>query len=337
MNIKRTLQTLLILALLLSACSADNGLSIAHQEKNTKLPTMKIRLPVGYIPSVQFTPFYVAIEKGFFLEEGIDIDFDYSFETDAVTLVGHQNLPFAVVSGEQVLLARAQGLPVVYVMTYYKDYPVVIVSKKDSGINSVKDLIGKNLGIPVLSGASYIGLRALLDSAGVDEKQVTLDVIGYNQVEALALDREKAAVCYINNEPIQMREKGYDINVISVADSVLLASNGIITNEKTINENPDLVRRMVRATQRGMRSTLENPKEAYEISKKYIENLDKATPQQEKIQKEILRATLDLWKSDPIGKSNPQAWENMHDLLLKMGLLTKKLDVNKAYTNDFIK
>jgi NitT/TauT family transport system substrate-binding protein len=294
----------------------------------------QVRLPMGYIPNIQFAPLYVAMDKGYYREAGLEIVPDYSFETDGVALVGAGELPFAVVSGEQVLLARAQELPVVYVMAWYRDYPVAVVSKTEQGITTPADLKGKKIGLPGLYGASYVGLRALLNSAGLEEKDVTLDSIGFNQVEALAADQEQAAVVYIANEPVQLESMGYSLDTIKVADHVQLASNGIITNEKTIAGNPALVRAFVQATLKGIRDTIADPDEAYEISKKYVDTLASTD---ETLQKKILAASIALWQADPPGVSDPQAWENMQTVLMDMGSYAAPLDLSKAFSNDFVK
>mgnify|MGYP002347436961 CR=1 FL=1 len=322
----RLVRFLLIAALILSlaACAAPPAPAAS--------PLTAVRLPVGYIPNVQFAPLYVAIEKGYYREAGIDLNLDYSFETDAVALTGANQLPFAVVSGEQVLLGRAQGLPLVYVMNWYQNFPVGVSAKADSGILQPADLKGKRIGTPVLYGASYIGLRALLEAGGLKESDITLDTIGYNQVEALSVDQEQAVVVYAANEPVQLQAKGIAVNTLRVSDYLPMVGNGLITNETTLRENPDLVRRMVAATLRGLADARANPDEAYQISMKYVENL-KA---EDAVQRQVLEASIELWGDERLGDSDPQAWENMHDLLVRMGLLQKALDWQAAFSNDYL-
>lgn len=303
----------------------------------TPVPTQaleKVSVPVGYIPNIQFAPLYVAMEKGYYRDAGLDVSLDYSFETDAMALVGADKLKFGFVSGEQVLLARAQQLPVVYTMAWYEKYPVGIAAMASSGISEPADLKGKHIGTPVLFGASYVGLRALLEAGGLNEQDVTIEVIGFNQVEALATGQVDAVVVYVANEPVQLRSKGYDINVMKVADHLQLVSNGLITNEDTIKNDPELVRRMSSATEKGVQYTAAHPDEAYEISKKYVENLSQADPV---AQKAVLAESIALWQITRPGYSEPSGWENMQKVLLDMGLISAPLDLNSAYTNEFIK
>jgi NitT/TauT family transport system substrate-binding protein len=313
------------MALALSGCS--------NNPTSAPAALTKIRLPMGYIPNIQFAPLYVAIEKGYFQEAGIEIEFDYKFETDGVALVGAGDLPFAVVSGEQVLLARAQGLPVTYVAAWYQEYPVSVVAKSELGVLIPQDLKGKKVGLPGLFGANYVGLRALLFEAKMSENDVTLDAIGFNQVELLATGEQDIVVGYTANEPIQLRARGIPITEIRVADYVQLASNGILANEKIISENPDLVRRFVGAFLKGLADTIANHEEAFQLSESHIPNFAELDAE---VQKQVLETSIEQWQAERLGYSDPQAWENMQNILLEMGLITDELDLSKAFTNEFL-
>jgi NitT/TauT family transport system substrate-binding protein len=337
---------LAFLMLLSSACGAVSGYPspqgnptspiqgiYPEPSATSMLPLVHIRLPLGYIPNVQFAPLYVAVEKGYFSQVGIEVEFDYSFETDAVALVGANELQFAVVSGEQVLLARAQGLPMVYVLAWYQDYPVSVVSKTGQGILKPADLQGKKIGLPGTYGASYIGLRALLGIANLKESDVFLDSINYTQVEALVAGRDQAVVVYTTNEPVRLRAMGYPIDEIQVRDYAHMVSNGLITNETTIVQTPGLVRRMNQAILKGIADTIANPDEAYQTCLKYVEGLSQTD---QAIQKEVLTTSIQFWMADRLGYSDPAAWQNTQQVLLDMGLLTEPEDLNQVFSNDFI-
>lgn len=290
-----------------------------------------LRLPMGYIPSVQYASFYVADAKGYFAEEGLALEYDYLFETNGVQLVGSGELPFAVVSGEQVLLARAQSLPVRYVMAWFQEFPVAVIAKTETGISAPADLVGKTVGVPALEGASYIGLLAMLDGAGVDVEDLTLQNVGFNQVAALEAGQVDAVVVYANNEPIRLAAQGMRLNTIKVSDYASLAANGILTNEATLAEDPELVRGFLRALMRGLEDALADPEGTYAIVKQYVEGLtDDALEQQ------VLAATMEMWRAERLGFSRPEAWETMQATMLASGLLAAPQDLALTYTNDFL-
>ncbi len=315
---------LLVLGLTLMACSSSG---VQNEAAN------KIRLPMGYIPNIQYAPFYVAIEKGYFKDAGIQIEFDYSFETDGVSLVGAGELPFAVVSGEQVLLARSQGVPVTYVTAWYQKFPVSVIAATTLNIKEPADLRGQTIGVPGLFGANYIGVQALLFSAGLKPSDVTFETIGFNQVAAFASGQNDVVVVYTANEPIQLRAQGFDLTELRVADYAQLASNGLLASEKVIADDPKLVRAFVGAFIKGLEDTIAHPDEAMTISAKYIPDFESLDAN---VQKQVLATSIEMWKAERLGYSDPQAWENMQNVLFDMGLIKEKMDLSKAFTNEFI-
>ena len=318
---------IMLIVLLTGACSGTG----TGDDPITELT--HIRLPMGYIPNVQYAPFYAAVEQGFFEENGIELEFDYSYETDGVALVGANELYFSVVSGEQVPIARAEGLPIVYVMAWYEKYPIVVISKTEQNIKDPLDLVGKRVALPGPFGANYVGLRALLGEVGLQESDIIMESVGFTQVEVLAADTSEVIVGYSANEPVQLNAQGYDLDVILVSDYLSLVSNGIITNEITLAEDPELIERFISAALKGIQFAVENPDEAFQFCFKYVEGLEGAD---QDVQFEVMKASLELYQTDPYGYSQPEAWENMQQVLLQTGLMKKEIDLEDAYTNEFI-
>ncbi|MBK8988072.1 MAG: ABC transporter substrate-binding protein [Chloroflexi bacterium] len=314
---------ILLLTTMLAGCAGGGG------GEETAVLT-QIRLPMGFIPDPQYAPLYVATNKGYYAEEGLEIEFDYSFETDGIALVGANQLPLAIVSGEQVILARAQGLPVVYVTEWFQQYPIAIVSKAAANIVTPQDLVGRRVGLPGFWGASYVGYVGLLAANGLAQTDVNASDIGFNQLESLLADQSEAVVVYINNEPVQLAARGEAVNVIEVADYIDLVANGIITNETTLANNRHLVDGFVRATLRGLADTLADPEAAFAISKQYVEGLEDG-------RYPVLIASMDLWRAETLGLTNAASWQRTQDILLEMGFLDAPLDnLAAAYTNDVV-
>jgi NitT/TauT family transport system substrate-binding protein len=118
-----------------------------------------------------------------------------------------------------------------------------------------------------------------------------------------------------------------------VADYVHLASNGLITNEKTIRERPELVRALVAAILKGVEDAIAQPEAAFENAHDYVEGLAEAD---QDVQKAVLEASVGFWVAEHLGHSDGDAWTNMQEILLEMGLLDAPLDLQSAYTNEFI-
>ena len=347
----------LILILLLSACgntaptnsvapqpSAAPAQATAAPQATaaTSQQLREITVAMPYIPNVQFAQYYMADKGGYYAAEGLKITFDYNFETDVVQRVAQGTVQFGMASGDSVLLARANGLPVRMVATINQRFPTVLFSKVEQNITTPADLKGKSVGIPGHFGASYIGLLALLYANKMQESDLNVQDIGFAQVPALTEGKVQVASGYGNNEPIQLEQQGIKVNLIKVADFYPLASDGIIAGESLINEQPELVRGFVRATLKGMQAVLANPEAGYTTVLEYIPELQTADPKTQELQRKVLQETLPYWQSEQttkegLGFSDIKSWQATYTFMRDSKLLKSEVDFAKAFTNDFRK
>lgn len=326
---------LALLSLMVAGCQPVSA-PVGGSSQDDPEGLTPVSIGVGYIPSVQFATFYVAMEKGFFAEEGIEATLEYGFENDYLKLVGVGERQFMIGSGDQVIIGRAQELPVRYVMNWYTRYPVVLFAKEAAGIAEPADLAGKRIGIPGPFGATYVAYRGLLEAAGLTEEDVQTESIGFTQVSAVSEGTVDAAVDYAVSGPVVLKQAGEAITIIDLDQYVTMPSNGLVTNEATIENEPELVAALVRAALRGVEYTLANPDEAFEISLQYV---PEAGGENEAINRAIFDATLEYWQfeegSTP-GATDIAVWQEAAEFMERIGMVESAPPVEELFTNDFL-
>lgn len=340
----RTRLSFIIIGLIIAAIVAG-VFALSGDDTDTKNDTVvndegqelqNITLYLTFQPDIQFTPIYAAIENGYFADEGLNVTLEYIFESAIVDGLAINQMQFGVIGGEQVLIARQSEKTLVYVMEWYHRFPVGIVVPADSDITEPLDLSGKHVSLPAAEGVSYMGWRALLSSVGLSEEDVQTSVIGFAAKEQMCTENVDAAVVYIANEPLQIANDCYEVRVIEISDYTNLVANGLVTNEQTIKDNPELVFKMTRAFQRGIEFTINNPDDAFDIGLTRLPELAEA---QYDVQREVLERSIELWVSEEPGRTSIERWQTTEEVLIDAELVREAFSaegLKAAYSNGFL-
>jgi NitT/TauT family transport system substrate-binding protein len=307
----------------------------------------KVTIALGYLPDVQFAPFYLALNNGYYRDEGLDVTLQNGIATDLIRQLGNgtNGVNFAVVSGDELIPARLQGIPVNYVMTWYRQYPVAAVSIQGKGptLKSPADLKGKRVGVPGPFGSTYTGLLALLKAGNLSLSDIQMESINFTQVASLSTGKVDVAMVYAANEPTQLKSQGFQVTTLNVADYANLASNGLATNDQTLKQNPNLVGKVLMATLKGIQDTINNPDAAFQSTLKQV---PEAGGKNQALQLQILKETVKLMQTGdprsakptniPLGYTDQATWQTTQDFLFDAKIITTKGDVTQMFTNQFI-
>lgn len=317
---------LLLAGPLLAACGGDDD--------SGNLTDATIGL--SFVPNIQFAPYYIADAKGFYEEEGLNVSFNHhNVGTDlfAALVAGQETMMMS--GGDEVLQARGKDVPLVYVAEIFTEYPVGLIVPDDSDIQTVADLRGKKVGIPGAYGANYIGLLALLESAGLSEDDITVESVGFTQASALLAGHVDAVMGYINNEPLQIAKAGMPVRTFPVSDVQPLVSNGLVALEETLAEDEETVRAIIAATLRGVQYAIDHPDEAVEIARDYVPTLNSDALVADA--RATLDATLPMWAATGApGASEPASWDAMVAFFIEHGFVADTVDVSTVFSNDYL-
>ncbi len=308
---------------------------ISFSQQNHKLggaakAVQNVSIGLGYIPDIQFAPFYVAKSKGYYSAAGLNVTLQHGIVNDLLGSLALGHNTFAFTSGDELLVARSKNLPLIDVSTIFQKYPVSLIVPANSSICTLADLKGHTIGEPGPFGATYIGLLALLYHAHLSLSDVHAQPIGFTQVAALLGHKVDGVMGYSNNEPLQLSKHGFPVRTFDVSNYQPLISNGIITTENTWHNQPQLVRSFVQATIQGLQEVIANPTEAVQISKSYVPGMNTTTAMT------VLQATIPIWKGsgqNPLGYNDSATWQSMQQFLVAQKIIPSAQDLSQAYTN----
>lgn len=343
--------SLMVGAAALAGCTASStpdSASASGAEKEVVGETVDIgsggeSVVVGltYVPNVQFAPVYVAASDEIFRASGIGASIRHHGADEGLfsaLIAGDEDV--TVATGDEVLQARAAGLDLVSIGSYYNKYPVVVVSQKDSGIASIDDLRGKKVGLPGEYGSNWFGLLAALDNAGMTLDDIEVVSIGFTQAASLASNQVDAIVGFSNSEVVQLEQLEVPINVIPLAgnEEVPLVSASIVTTREWADANPKLAAAVVGAITSGTDRVIQNPQHALEITENWDPGL--TNPEARANATAMLNATIKLWEGVD-GKAsayqNLELWEKMGPFLAKaLDIDLQQMGVPDAATNEFV-
>lgn len=321
----------LLLALLVSACgSTSSGTSNGTSGSSTTPKDVSIGL--GYIPDIQFAPFYVAQSKGYYKAAGLNVTLNHGIVPDLIgSMVAGKNT-FVFAGGDELLAARDKKVSAIDVATIFQKYPVSLIVPANSAITTLADLKGHTIGVPGPYGSTYTGLLALLYKAHLSTSDVKIQSIGFTQVSALLNKKVDAVMGYSNNEPLQLQKQGLPVRTFAVSDYQPLISNGIITTEDTFHNQPAMVKSFVQATLKGLKDVIANPTAAVQISQSFVPGMkvDQATT--------VLQATIPIWQNPngPLGYNDSATWSSMEQFLVAEKLIGPVQNLSQAYTNQSV-
>ena len=297
-------------------------------------PVTPLTVGLGFIPSVQFAPFYLAQQAGFYREAGLEVTFQNKIDPDLVTLVGQGAVDVGLADGTSVIPAVSQGIPIRYVASVYRAFPSIVFAKASSGIEGPEDLAGRKLGIPGRYGSSWIMLQALLQSADLTADDLEIHVYpDFGQGVAVQEDAVDAATGFVNNEPVQLELTGEDAVVLRVDDVVPLPGPGLIVGTGTLETKRDAVQAFVAATLRAMGAIADDPSRGVDAAIAAVPDL----AQNRATQEAILDATIEAWRGDDegdgagaMGAIDTGAWEQSIAFMTELGLVPNPVTVEQV-------
>lgn len=348
--------TMSIFAIVLSACgggnnneppAASSGASGSASASATPSPSesspaapVKVKLQLKWVPQAQFAGYFVALDKGYYKDEGLDVEIvpggpDIVPEQQVANGAADIGIDWVA----SLLASQEAGMPIVEIAQIYQSSGLQLISKKSAGINGPADLKGKKVGNWM--GGNEYELLALFDKYGIDpNKDISFTKQGFTMDQFLAGELDAASVMTYNEYHMTLEAgvRAEDLNVIDMnAEGVAMLEDNLFANKDWLANNKETAAKFVRASLKGWKDAVADPEAATDIVMKSVEDGSTTREHQLTMMQEVAKlVSPEGFDQSKLGFIDDAAFKQTADIALKFSVIKKPADLTAAYTNEIV-
>jgi ABC-type nitrate/sulfonate/bicarbonate transport system substrate-binding protein len=305
----------------------------------------KIKMALLTQPLIWDAGVFAAVDHKFFEAEGIEVEFvSPSTPADGLKLLASGGVQFATAHSTEVITARSKGLPVVSIATNHQYGMAGIMVPATSGVTSLKQLEGKTLGI---TGIPYnrTMLEYCLTSAGVDLSKVNIVIVGFTPMPLLlskridglgdAITWSEPAMYNVQLDKPPEDKSTYKYFAFYQNGLPRYYTLGVVASEDTVNKNPELARRFLRAWVKGLDWAVNNQKAAVDGMRQHVPEINEKEAAANFA--EIARISQSPeTQAHGLGWQDPAVWAKQEEFMREHGVISAKVDINQAMTDGLL-
>jgi putative hydroxymethylpyrimidine transport system substrate-binding protein len=320
-----------LLLLILSACGKEE----ASKTTGASEKLQKVSLMLDWYPNAVHSFLFVAEEKGYFKEQGLEVDIQMPADTnDPLKLVAANQIDMAMSYQPQVIVARSEDIPVQSFGAIVRHPLNQLMVPAEGSIHSPKDLAGKTIGYPSIPLDEAI-IQTMVKADGGNAEQVKMVDIGWDLIPAMATKKTDALIGgYINHEKLLLEKEGHPMRTLNPADYGVpdYYELVMVASEKGLKEKPEVFEKFMTAITEGQKYVQEHPEDGLSV---LLNHEDKTSPLEKDVETKSLEILLPLMdaKEKPFGYQDPEVWKNTAKWLKDNKIIKDTVQAEEAFIN----